>query len=77
MKIPAAFSKGLTEKQIESLERELKNSVLAKLLRAELQRRIELAYKEDETEARTLEDIFTNVGERRGYRQILNLIPEV
>lgn len=77
MKIPSALSKGLDEDQMKRLEAELKGALLVKILRRELGSRIEQSYKAEETvDSDSFGVYLKGVGERRGYRQILNLLPE-
>ena len=77
MKIPAHLSKGLDANELEQLERELKSSILAKKLRKTVKGRIEALYKEEEyATTDSLNEYLKVLGERRGYREILNLIPE-
>lgn len=74
-KIPAQLSKGLTEQEQERLAAELKSSLLAKKLRASLQERLEESYRTEEQEVE-LSAVFKAIGERRGYRSVLKLLPE-
>jgi hypothetical protein len=77
MRLPVQFTRGLTEEQQKNLEHELKNSVLARQLRKWLTD--EIAGKVIDEEAMSSFDITelaTHVGERRGYRRVLNNLPE-
>lgn len=77
MKMPASLVKGLSEEEIKQLERDLKSSVLAKRLRQTLKGRMEALYKEEEyASTDSMNEYLKVLGERRGYREILNLIPE-
>jgi len=76
MRTPAKLSKGLTEEQQNQLERELTSSVLAKQLRLALKSGIEATYEHEEVEDITLEHLSRTIGERRGLRSVLKLLPE-
>lgn len=77
MKLPVSLTKGLSEEQQQNLERELKSSVLARQLRKWLA--AEIASKEIQEESLTsfeISELAIHVGERRGYRRVLNILPE-
>jgi len=76
MKIPAQLSKGLSKEEVEQLENNLKHSVLARKLREYLQSAIEHMEITEESIDAELYQIYSIVGQRRGFRQILNLLPE-
>jgi hypothetical protein len=79
MKISATLTRGLTDEQVAELAREIKHSLLAKVLREFLQKEIELSYRAEEnvtTDHDNLPFYLKEVGERRGYRQVLKLILE-
>lgn len=74
MKIPVQLSKGLTTEQKKQLESELKNSLLVKQLRAVIQERLlQLEIAEEMIDAQIYQ-IYSIIGQRRGFRQVLNLI---
>jgi hypothetical protein len=79
MKLAATLTKGLTEEEVKTLAREIKDSILARALRKFCREQIELSYKVEE--ASTMDQDYLplylkEVGERRGYRQVLHLILE-
>lgn len=74
MKIPAQLSKGLTAEQRKNLEHDLKSSILVKQLREILTERMEGLQIAEEMIDAEINQIYSIVGQRRGYRQILNLI---
>lgn len=77
MKLPSRLIKGLSKEQTDQLERELKSSLLAKQLRKALKEDIESLYKQEEfNDTAEFNQYVKALGERRGYRAILNLIPE-
>lgn len=77
MKIPSGLSKGLTEEQQNSLERELKSSVLAKQLRRWLRTEIANAeLREEQVVVDGIGALAAQLGERRGLRRVLNTLPE-
>lgn len=76
MKIPAQLSKALTEAQKKELESNLKSSVLAKQLRKYLEDGIKAVEIAEEQIAAEPNAVLALLGQRRGYRQILNLLPE-
>ena len=75
MKINTLLTRGLTEEQINTLQGEIKHSLLAKVLREFLQDEIEKSYRiEEVSDTESLPLYLKEVGERRGYRQLLKLI---
>ena len=73
-KVPVSLAKKLSASELKSLESELKSSTLAKELRRVIRELIETSYKQEESGQ--LEDYALTVGERRGLRMVLNLLPE-
>tara|TARA_Y100000114_G_scaffold43216_1_gene38655 strand:- start:5991 stop:6215 length:225 start_codon:yes stop_codon:yes gene_type:complete len=72
-----SLSKGLTEDQKETLERELKSSLLAKQLKLWLQKNIMNAeLREEQLVSQGIAELASQVGQRRGYRTVLSLFPE-
>lgn len=77
MKIPVQLSKGLSNEQLGLLETQLKSSLLAKQLRKVILKNIESSYEEEESLLDANPSSYLKaVGERRGYRHVLNLLPE-
>lgn len=79
MKLPVALVKGLDDTEIKRLVEELKHSVLARELRRVLKEEIERSYRAEEQVSQNNDQLpfyLKEVGERRGYRQILHLILE-
>ena len=76
MKIPVQLSKGLTEKEKSELESALKNSVLTKQLRMWLQDGIKACELAEEMISAEIHDIYSLIGQRRGFRKVLDLLPE-
>jgi hypothetical protein len=79
MRLNSSLTRGLDEAEISKLANEIKHSVLAKQLREFLRKEIELSYRAEEqvtAEHDNLQFYLKEVGERRGYRQVLNLILE-
>lgn len=73
------LARGLTESEVQQLASEVKTSLLAKTLRAFLRDEIERSYRAEEQVSEsndTLPFYLKEVGERRGYRQILHMILE-
>lgn len=79
MKLSVALTKGLTEDEIKTLAHEIKESILARVLRKFCKEQIELSYKVEESSTMDQDYLplyLKEVGERRGYRQVLHLILE-
>ena len=77
MKLPSSLTKGLKDEQIQELENQLKSSRLAKQLRAWLEAEIvRCEIREEEVDFSVATQLAKQVGERRGYRRVLNLLPE-
>lgn len=76
MKIPVQLSKGLTAERQKQLESELKNSVLAERLREHINASIDQLELTEEAIDITVDQLYSMIGQRRGYRHILNLLPE-
>lgn len=79
MRLSSHLSKGLTEEQQKQLANEIKHSVLAEALRGVLREEIERSYRAEEQVTGGNDDLpfyLKEVGERRGYRQILRMILE-
>lgn len=76
MKMPAALLKGLSDEEKKRLESDLKSSVLAKQLRKYLKSHIENNIIDEESLGYTADDLCKLLGERRGFRAVLNLFPE-
>lgn len=74
--IPASLAKRLSDSEVKRLESDLKNSILAQELRREIQHRIEMTYVDEEQVNIPESEIYKQIGERRGYRSILKLLPE-
>lgn len=74
--MPASLSKGLNEEQLKDLERELKSSVVVKQLRKHILKCIESNIVDEESLGYTADDLCKLLGERRGLRAVLNLLPE-
>ena len=75
MKLSTNLTKGLTEEQQKTLEREVKSSVLAKQLRKRLRElHLETLSAEENTESEI--ELYRLIGQRRGFRRVLNLLPE-
>jgi hypothetical protein len=73
-KVPVSLAKKLSASELKRLESDLRNSVLAKELRRVIREHLESSYIREETG--DIEDYSLSVGERRGLRTILNLLPE-
>ena len=76
MKIPVQLSKGLTEDQIKELESNLKHGVLAKQLRNYLKDGVKAMELGEESFDVSKSQLYSLIGQRRGFRQILQLLPE-
>jgi len=76
MKIPLTLTKGLSDEEAESLERELKNSIIAKQLRKILSHCIQMLEINEEQLKLETNDLYSLIGERRGLRSVLKLLPE-
>lgn len=79
MRLPVALTKGLEEAQVKQLVTEIKSSVLARQLRKVLREEIERSYRAEEIVSEGNDNTsfyLKEVGERRGYRQILHMILE-
>lgn len=79
MRLNVALTKSLSEDEIKQLAEDIKHSVLARVLRKFLRDQIELSYRAEEAGDINQEYIplyLKEVGERRGYRQVLHLILE-
>ena len=77
MKIPAVLSKGLDDAKLKQLESDLKHSILGRQLRKVLNEKIESNYEHEEQVIDQFPNaIYSAIGERRGYRQVLKLLPE-
>lgn len=76
MKLPAQLTKGLTAESQKELERELKSGTLARVLREHLKSSMETLEITEEAIDISIDQIYSIVGQRRGYRHILNLLPE-
>lgn len=73
------LARGLTDEQVQQLATDIKHSLLARVLRQFLQEEIERSYKAEEQVSETNDTLpfyLKEVGERRGYRQVLHLILE-
>jgi len=76
VKLPSALAKGLSEDQLTQLESELKHSLLGKQLRKYLSEKIVNAeIKEEQVAHEGIGALASQVGERRGYRLVLNQLP--
>ncbi len=69
-----ALVQGLTPEQQEQISSQLKSGILAKQLRIHIRKEIEALYKVEET----LDDMdyIKTIGQRRGLRYVLKLLPE-
>lgn len=81
MRLSTHLTRSLTDEQIKLLSSEIKSSLLAKCLREFLKAEIERSYRAEEVASSSLNAeqlplYLKEVGERRGYRQVLNLILE-
>ncbi len=76
MKQPLSLSKGLKEEQVTQLQSEIKHSLLARVLRSYIGDRIDSLELTEETISKEITDIYATIGERRGLRSVLKLIPE-
>ena len=75
MKIPAQLSKGLSKAEQSELESQLKG-LLARQLRKYLNDAMTTLEVTEEAIDIEPNQIYSIVGQRRGYRHILNLLPE-
>jgi hypothetical protein len=77
VKLPSGLAKGLSEDQLKQLESELKHSLLAKQLRKYLAEKMTNAeIKEEQVCSEGIAALASQVGERRGYRLVLNQLPQ-
>lgn len=79
MRLSLSLTKNLSDDEVKRLAEEIKHSVLAKAMRRFLREQIELSYRSEEAADTSQEHYplyLKEVGERRGYRQVLHLIPE-
>ncbi len=77
MKLQISLVKGMTEEQVKTLESEIKHSLLARTLRSWLREEIAKAeIREEELDFAVTTQLAKQVGERRGYRRVLNYLPE-
>lgn len=76
MKQSLSLAKGLTEAQIKTLQSEVKHSVLGKQLRSYIKDRMNSLELTQEDLSKEITDIYATIGERRGLRSVLKLIPE-
>jgi predicted methyltransferase MtxX (methanogen marker protein 4) len=79
MKFPVALIKDLDEDQMKQLGAEIRGSLLAKCLRKFLREEIERSYRAEEQLDQSHDALpfyLKEVGERRGYRQVLHMILE-
>ena len=71
------FAVGLTDDEKERLEKDIKHSLLAKQLRLWLTKSIDnLEISEEQLKPFSESELASLIGERRGLRSILKLIPE-
>ena len=71
------LTRGLTDEQVEQLDREIKHSVLARQLRKYLQKEIANSeLREEQLYSQGIAELAAQVGGRRELRTVLNLIPE-
>jgi len=79
VRLSSLLTKGLSEAQEKQLADEIKHSVLAAALRGAIREEIERSYRAEEQVTGGNDDLpfyLKEVGERRGYRQILRMILE-
>jgi len=75
MKLPTSLSKGLTDEERQRLESDLKHGIAIRKLRETLEHRIRnTELMEESFTDPSVAQLASQLGERRGYRAILELL---